>query len=119
MSSGKRIVLALLAVLITVSALWWTNRTVTPRKSTMADVRAEASAGGYRLINTAQLAEKYRNPPGGMLLVDTRQDWEYRAGHIKGAINFAMEPTWWSRWHKKDDMALVLGPDKNRLLVFY
>ena len=36
------------------------------------------------------------------MLIDTRQDWEYRTGHIQGAINFPMEPTWWSRWRKAD-----------------
>jgi hypothetical protein len=30
-----------------------------------------------------------------------------------------MEPTWWSRWSKKDDLAKFLGEDKDKLLVFY
>ena len=46
-------------------------------------------------------------------LVDTRQDWEYRTGHIHGAIHFPMEPTWWSRWRKADALKDLLGPDRS------
>jgi rhodanese-related sulfurtransferase len=53
------------------------------------------------------------------LLVDTRQEWEYRSGHIRGATNFPIEPTWWSRWRKAGALEAVLGPDKDRLIVFY
>jgi rhodanese-related sulfurtransferase len=52
-------------------------------------------------------------------LVDTRQEWEFAMGHIKGAANFPMEPTAWSRWWKKGELAETLGPDKNRFIVFY
>lgn len=118
MSSSKRFVLAFAAVALTIGALWITNQTVTPKEATWADIRAEAQQGGYRLITTDELRRLYQ---GGqpMLLVDTRQAWEYRAGHIKGALNFPMEPTWWSRWREKDDLAKFLGPDKDKLLVFY
>jgi len=51
--------------------------------------------------------------------VDTRQEWEYRTGHIRGAVNFPMEPTWLSRWRKKNALAQLLGADKNRTIVFY
>jgi rhodanese-related sulfurtransferase len=51
--------------------------------------------------------------------VDTRQEWEYRTGHIKNALNFPIEPTWLSRWRKKDALQTFLGLDKNRLIVFY
>ena len=85
----------------------------------MAQVHAEAVRGGYRLINTEELTKIYQQPPADFLLVDTRQDWEYRSGHIKGAVNFPMEPTWWGRWRAKGRLAALLGPDKNRLVVFY
>ena len=54
-----------------------------------------------------------------LILVDTRQEWEYRTGHIKGAVNFPMEPTWWYRWRKQGELKRFLGPDKDRFLVFY
>ena len=80
---------------------------------------AEAKAGGYRIITTEALAERYAKAPSDLMLIDTRQEWEYRTGHIKGAFNFSMEPTWWARLQASDDLEAFLGPDKKRTLVFY
>ena len=119
MNGLKTTMMALIVLAITVSLLWFTNRSVTPKKATFEDVVAEAGKGGYRLINTERLRELYEENPKGLLLVDTRQEWEYRTGHIKGALNFPMEPTWLSRWRKKGTLEKFLGPDKNRFIVFY
>jgi len=119
MGGAKRIVFAAIAVLLVIGALWFTNRAVTPKKATWEDIVAEAKAGGYSLINTDELRERYAANPAALLLVDTRQEWEYDAGAIKGAVNFPMEPTWWSRWRKKDQLERFLGPDKDRFIVFY
>lgn len=64
---------------------------------TMDDVRAEAARGGYRLIDLGELRSRLEREPGRILLVDTRQDWEFRTGHIPDSINFSFEPTRWSR----------------------
>ncbi len=119
MTGTRKTLLALAAVVITIGALWYTNRVVIPEKATWNDVLDEAKQGGYRIIGTAELWQRYQADPENLLLVDTRQEWEYRTGHIKGAVNFPMEPTWWSRWRKKGALAKFLGPDKNRFLVFY
>lgn len=111
-------VLTAVAVVLTISVLWLTNRAVAPKTSTWDDVVAEAKAGGYSLISTKELASMRESAPG-LLLVDTRQDWEYRAGHIEGAVLFPMEPTAWSRWRKKGELAKLLGPDKGRAIIFY
>jgi hypothetical protein len=115
----KTALLACVAVLLTIGALWFTNRAVTPRQATWDDVLAEAKAGGYKIITTEELSARYRKDAGGLLLVDTRQDWEYRTGHLKGAVIFPMEPTAWSRWRKAQALATFLGPDKNRTVIFY
>jgi len=115
----KKLWLPFLAITITVGALWFTNRAVTPREPTWDDVVAEAKDGGYRLINTDEIRQRYEKDPRSILLVDTRQEWEFALGHITGAINFPVEPTVWSRWWKKGDLAAPLGPDKNRFIVFY
>jgi len=119
MKSQNKALFALVAVAITMGALWHTNRVVPPKEATWDDVRAEASQGGYQLITTDELSSKYRAEPESLLLVDTRQDWEYRTGHIKKAVNFPMEPTWLSRWRNKGALEKLLGADKNRLIVFY
>jgi Rhodanese-like domain len=115
----KQLWLPLLAIAITVGVLWFTNRAVTPREPTWDDVVAEAKDGGYRLINTDEFRQRYEKDPRSILLVDTRQEWEFAMGHITGAMNFPMEPTRWSRWWKKGDLGVALGPDKNRFIVFY
>lgn len=115
----KTVFLAFAVVAITASALWITNRPVVPKEATWADVVAESKMGGYKLIRTDELWERYSKNPDNILVVDTRQEWEYRTGHIKGAVNFPMEPTWLSRWRKKSELESSLGPDKDRFIVFY
>jgi hypothetical protein len=80
-------ILALLAVIITVGFLWYTNQSVLPKEASWDDVLAETEAGGYRLINTDELWKRYQSKPDTLLLVDTRQEWEYRSGHIKGSLH--------------------------------
>ncbi len=112
-------VLAVLAMAATVGALWLTNNSVAPRGATWTDVVAEAQSGGYRLISTDELWQRYSTNRKNLLLVDTRQKWEYRTGHIRGAVNFPMEPTWLSRWRKKGELETLLGKDRDRFIVFY
>jgi len=119
MQNKKTIPIALVAMMLTVGALWFTNRSLTPRVASWDDVLAEARSGGYKIMTTEELAERYESNPGDLLLVDTRQEWEYRTGHLKGALNFPMEPTWWSRWRAGGALEALLGPDKNRFIVFY
>ena len=111
--------LALLAVVLTAGTLWLTNRTVIPQKATWDDVLNEAKIGGYKLINADELWKRYQTDPNNLLLVDTRQEWEYQTGHIKGAVNFPIEPTGWSRWRKKSALRKLTGPNKDRFIVFY
>jgi 3-mercaptopyruvate sulfurtransferase SseA len=119
MQNQKVTYIALVAVVIMVGALWFTNRAVTPKEATWDDVLAEAKAGGYQIITTEELAERYQNDAKSLILVDTRQEWEYRSGHIEGAVNFPMEPTSWSRWRKASALETFLGPDKDRAIIFY
>ncbi len=110
---------ALVAVLITVAILWLGNRPAIPKKSSWQDVIQEAQSGGYRLIGVKELWKRYQQSSPDLLLVDTRQEWEYRTGHIKDAVNFPMEPTWWSRWSNKSELNRFLGPDKSKFIVFF
>ena len=119
MNNLQKTIFALIAVCLTIGYLWYGSRTVTPKKADWDDVRAEAIQGGYQLISTDKLWQQYQSNLASLLVVDTRQEWEYRSGHILGAVNFPMEPTWLSRWRKKGDLATILGPDKNRWIVFY
>ena len=119
MKGTSRAVLAMVAVVITMGTLWYSNRVVPPKEATWGNVKAEASQAGYQLITTDELFKRYSAKPESLLLVDTRQEWEYRTGHIKGALNFPMESTWLSRWRNKGALEKFLGSDKNRFIVFY
>jgi predicted sulfurtransferase len=119
MQLSRTFIMAAAAILVVLGALWWTNGTVAPREAIWDDVLAEARNGGYRVISTEELGAAYAKNGDEFLLVDTRQEWEYRTGHIKGAVNFPMEPTWWSRWRKAEALKELIGPDKGRKVVFY
>ena len=119
MQNKKMSIIALVSVLFTVGALWFTNRAVTPKQATWDDVLAEGKNGGYKIITTDELSERYKKDANSLLLVDTRQEWEYRTGHLKGAVNFPIEPTAWSRWRKASALEAFLGPDKDRTVIFY
>ena len=119
MENYKTIILSVAAVVLVIGSLWFTNRAVTPKAATWEDVLIEAKQGGYQIIKTQDLWERYGKDPSGTLLVDTRQEWEYRTGHIQGALNFPIEPTGYSRWRKQKPLEAFLGPDKNRFIVFY
>jgi 3-mercaptopyruvate sulfurtransferase SseA len=119
MRLNRTLIMTTIAVVAALGALWFTNEAVTPKEATWDDVLAEAKRGNYRIITTVELAAKYLKNPDELLLVDTRQEWEYRTGHIRGAVNFPMEPTWWSRWRKADALKDLLGPDKDRQVIFY
>jgi len=119
MNPSRTLIMTILSVAAVLTALWLTHGAVTPKEATWEDVLAEAKSGGYRIITTQELGAKYLQDPDELLLVDTRQEWEYRTGHIKGAVNFPMEPTGWSRWRKADALKDLLGPDKDRKVIFY
>jgi len=119
MSRTSKVTLSVISVAIALAAVWFLNRPVTPRAVTSDDVAAEAERGGYRLIDLQGLLALHERDPQDLLLVDTRQEWEYRSGYIKGAELFSMVPTWWERFSKKDELGTLLGPDKGRSIVFY
>jgi len=115
-----RLILALVSIGIAFGYLGFTRPNINLKEVTWEEVLIDAQKGGYKIITTEQLKELYKgNKFEKLLLVDTRQDWEYRAGHIKGAINFPVEPTWRAWWRKAGELKTLLGPDKDRPIVFY
>lgn len=119
MSNSRSIIVALLTIVATVAFVLYEQQPVAPVQATWDDVITEGEFGGYRIITTEEFVSRYQAQSSQMLLVDTRQEWEYRTGHIAGAVNFPMEPSWWSRISKGRQLETFLGSDKNRTLVFY
>ena len=108
-----------IAVAVTLLALWYLHLPVPVVASNLTQVKQEAKSGGYRLIDVVALSKLYQSNWKKILLVDTRQEWEHRAGHIAKSVHFSMEPTWWARWQKKSDLKAFLGTDKEKSIVFY
>ena len=113
-----RVSLKILAVLFVIA---WGAITATSGASgdPLEVVRQEAQRGKYQLIDVDTLWELYRDESRDVLLVDTRQEWEHRSGHIEGSVFFSIEPTWIARLMQRHGLAQTLGPDKERILVFY
>ena len=81
----------------------------------------EAKKGGYHLISPGELKNEYLKDSAAFLLVDTRQEWAYQMQHIKGASHIDFSLTWWNQYSPvtRSEMKKLLGPDKNKKIVFY
>ncbi len=119
MKSTRFLLMPIVAVPVALVVLWYIHLPVPIVASNMAQVELEAQNGGYRLIDFEVLSKLYQADREKILLIDTRQDWEHRAGHIAGSVNFPMEPTWWARWQRKGDLKTTLGLQKEKTIVFY
>ena len=115
----RSVLLPAVVLSTTLLVLWSINRPAQVIESSYEQVQQEAERGGYRLISAESLWKLHEATPKNILLIDTRQEWEHRAGHIEGSLNFPMEPTWRDRWQKKTSLERFIGPDKDHILVFY
>jgi hypothetical protein len=81
----------------------------------------EAGKGGYQLITPEELKKEYLTDPAAFLLVDVRQEWSYQMQHIKGALHIDFAPIWWNQYSPttRSEMKKLLGPDKNKKIIFY
>jgi hypothetical protein len=84
-------------------------------------IAAEARKGGYQLITPEELNKEYLKDPTAFLLVDTRQEWAYQMQHIRGSQHIDFTPTWWNQYSPitRSEMKNLLGPDKNKKVIFY
>ncbi len=87
----------------------------------LAQVQEEARKGNYRLIAPETIKVQFLKNPTFLFLVDTRQEWEYQRGYIQGAANLPVTPSWWTQYSPwaRSEMKKLLGPDKERHVVFY
>ena len=115
----RSFLLPVVAVSMALLVVWYTHGPAPVVESSMAQVHEEAERSGYQLMDVESLWELYRTSRDTLLLVDTRQEWEFRAGHIDGSINFPMEPTWRARWLKKGELKTLLAARDETTFVFY
>nr|WP_029895895.1 rhodanese-like domain-containing protein [Desulfohalovibrio reitneri] len=84
------------------------------------DAQRQAERHGYHLIDTPALRKLLAGDPDALLL-DVRPDYEYRAGHIPGAVNMSFDLAEADRLpkEKKEDFRDLLGCDLKRPVVVY
>ena len=82
--------------------------------------REEAERDGYRVVTTEGLRELLRTDPS-VLLVDARFAYEYKAGHIPGAVNLPVDLRDRSDLPPERRKAFtdILGEEKGRPIVIY
>ena len=68
MTNLRKTILALIALSLTTGYIWYGNRSVTPKKATWNDVQAEGVKGGYQLISTDKLWQRYKSNPESLIL---------------------------------------------------
>ena len=81
----------------------------------------EVTRGGYKVLSVAEL-KKWLDEKKEMLIIDTTpKDVSYDKNHIPGAvqIQFPIPEMTEMSDEQKAAFEKVLGPDKDRLLVFY
>jgi len=87
----------------------------------LCQIVAEAKKGGYQLVSPEELKREYLTDPAAFLLVDTRQEWSYQMQHIQGALHIDFAPIWWNQYSPmtRSEIKKLLGPDKNKKVIFY
>jgi rhodanese-related sulfurtransferase len=81
----------------------------------------EVARGGYGIVTTAEL-KGWLDAKKPMLIVDTMPyEDSYKKEHIPGAVNFVLDKSEMATMDDKTktDFLKMLGPDKDRRIVFY
>lgn len=86
----------------------------------------EVERGGYKIVTTGEL-KGWMDQKKEMLIVDTMPyEASYKKNHIPGALQFLFPIPDMTDWKTsetdgktKEDFLKLLGPDKNRHIVFY
>jgi rhodanese-related sulfurtransferase len=81
----------------------------------------EVERGGYKIVTTQEL-KSWIDQKKDMLIVDTQPyEASFKKQHIPGAANLELPRPEMTKLDDKTKSALetLLGPDKNRIIVFY
>ena len=98
----------------------WGTKELETEKSAVTFAK-EVGRGGYKIVSTEEL-KGWLDQKKNMLIVDTMPYEEsYKKRHIPGAVNSELPIPEMTKLDDKTKAALekLLGPDKNRLIVFY
>jgi phage shock protein E len=88
--------------------------------SWLQQARDESKKDGYELISAPELKALYESGKD-VTIIDVRPEYEYLAGHLSKAnsLEFDLGDKLEMKPEKKSSLISLLGPDKQRLVVFY
>ena len=83
-------------------------------------VENEAERDGYSLVTPDDLKKLYASEES-FLVVDAREDYEYKEGHLPKAVNFEIDlgDRIKPKPEKQSSFLKLLGNDKNRKIIIY
>jgi len=88
--------------------------------SWLQQARDEAKNDGYELISAPELKALFESGKD-FTIIDVRPEYEYRDGHLPHAdgLEFDLGDKLELKPEKQAALISLLGPDKQRLIVFY
>jgi thiosulfate/3-mercaptopyruvate sulfurtransferase len=117
---GVFVCTAILLGLANISFAAWGNKELETEKVAVNLFR-ETAKGGYGIVTTPEL-KAWNDQKKTMLVVDTMPyEDSYKKQHIPGAVNLVFPIPEMTKLDDETRTALekLLGPDKDRLIVFY
>jgi len=108
-----------LALLAITGTVWAAEKELENEKIAVKFER-EVVRGGYKVVTTQEL-KGWLDQKKDMLIVDTMPADNFRKQHIPGAINFEIQRPELTQMSDKmqADFEKLLGPNKDRTIVFY
>jgi rhodanese-related sulfurtransferase len=100
-------------------ALWGSSEVETEKTS--VTFAREVARGGYQIMTAAEL-KAAMDQKKDMLIIDTMPfEASFKKNHIPGAVNFELPVPEMTAMDDRTKAAFerILGPDKDRMLVFY
>ena len=113
-------ILAVFLVTLTGNAMAaWGTKELETDKIAVTFAR-EVARGGYQVVSTEEL-KGWIDSKKDMLIVDTNPEGSYKKMHIPGAVHLEIQrPELTALDNKlKTGLEKILGPDKDRVIVFY
>ena len=107
--------------LLAVTGIVWAADKELQNEKIAVKFEREVERGGYKVLTTQEL-KGWLDQKKDMLIVDTMPPDNFKKQHIPGAVNFEVqrhpELTQMSETMQAD-LQKLLGPDKDRAIVFY
>jgi thiosulfate/3-mercaptopyruvate sulfurtransferase len=106
--------------LLAVTGTAWTADKELGNEKIAVKFEREVERGGYKVVTTQEL-KSWIEQKKDMLIVDTMPADNFKKQHIPGAVNFEIQRPELTQMTDKmrADLEKLLGPDKDRIIVFY